>query len=91
MLKGVNRRIIEVNNTENKYFERAIVFVRPEYNETDTAVLSQEASGYISSVLGAGPGFLRQEAIKRRRRKIILCVGGAAAVLALTAALFIII
>ncbi len=91
MLKGVNRRIIEVNNTENKYFERAIVFVRPEYNATDMDLLTQKANGYVSEVLGAGPGFLRQEALRRRRRKILFWVCGAAAASILAAAAIIII
>ena len=29
MLRGVNRQIIEVNDIENPYFERAILFVKP--------------------------------------------------------------
>lgn len=29
MIKGVNRQIIEVNCLENLYFERALLFVRP--------------------------------------------------------------
>ena len=31
MLKGVNKTIIEINNTENEYFDRILLFVNPRY------------------------------------------------------------
>lgn len=84
MLKGVNRRIIEISNTENKYFERAIVFVKPQYNNSDEATLKREADGYISSVCKNGDGFLRNEAAAKKRKKLFGIL--LAAVLAATAA-----
>lgn len=30
MIKGINRRIIDVSDPDGKYFERALLFVRPE-------------------------------------------------------------
>lgn len=43
MIKGVNRQVLEVTNTENPYFERIIFFVKPEYSNTDRAKLKKEA------------------------------------------------
>ena len=31
MVKGVSKRIIEVNNTGNKFFEKIVIYVTPEY------------------------------------------------------------
>ena len=31
MIKGVNKQVLEVTNTENPYFEKIIFFVKPEY------------------------------------------------------------
>lgn len=33
MLKGVNRKVIEINQTESDYFERAVFYLRPDVNE----------------------------------------------------------
>lgn len=43
MIKGVNKQILEVTNTENPYFERIIFFVKPEYKNTDRKMLQKEA------------------------------------------------
>lgn len=43
MIKGVNRQIVEVNQTECDYFERIIFIVRPEYKSASSSVLKSEA------------------------------------------------
>ena len=43
MIKGVNRQIVEVNQTECDYFERIIFIVRPEYKSASSSVLKNEA------------------------------------------------
>ena len=43
MIKGVNKQILEVTNTENPYFEKIIFFVKPEYKGTDRKKLQKEA------------------------------------------------
>lgn len=43
MIKGVNRQVLEVTNTENPYFEKIIFFVKPEYSKEDRAKLKKEA------------------------------------------------
>lgn len=32
MIKGVNRQVLEIHDTGNKYFEKALFFVKPEYS-----------------------------------------------------------
>lgn len=43
MIKGVNKQILEVTNTENPYFEKIIFFVKPEYKTADRKKLQKEA------------------------------------------------
>lgn len=43
MIKGVNKQILEVTNTENPYFEKIIFFIKPEYKNEDRKKLQKEA------------------------------------------------
>lgn len=43
MIKGVNKQILEVTNTENPYFEKIIFFIKPEYKNEDRKKLESEA------------------------------------------------
>ena len=47
MIKGVNKKIIEINDTRNIYFEKAILYVRPEMQDTPSDHLIKEASYYL--------------------------------------------
>lgn len=38
MLKGVNKNVIEISDTGNDFFERAILFVRPQNSENDNNI-----------------------------------------------------
>ena len=48
MIKGVNKQILEVTNTENPYFEKIIFFVKPEYKNTDGKTIQREAEALAS-------------------------------------------
>lgn len=43
MIKGVNKQILEVTNTDSPYFEKIIFFVRPESQKLDEQKLHSEA------------------------------------------------
>lgn len=43
MIKGINHQIIEVNDTENIYYERAWLVVKPQYADVDKDTLTLEA------------------------------------------------
>ena len=34
MVKAVNKLILEINNTKNDYFEKAVFYIRPEMHTT---------------------------------------------------------
>ena len=52
MLRGVNRQIIEVQDIQSAYFERAILFVRPDCGEATERQLRENAAHWLQ---GAGP------------------------------------
>ncbi len=89
MLKGVNRRIIEINNTESEFFERAIVFVKPNFNGLDKSVLEREADGYVKLLYSGGAGFLRREARKKKIKKAVLFIAAAIALTVTAILLFV--
>ncbi len=49
MIKGVNKQILEVTNTENPYFERIIFFVKSEYKNEDRKKLQKEAEAVAAA------------------------------------------
>ncbi len=51
MLKGVNKQILEITNTESPYFEKIVFFVRPEGAKTDEGTLQREAQKLSSQAV----------------------------------------
>lgn len=51
MIKGVNRKVIEINRTESDYFERAVFYLRPDVNEAPVHAAQLEAQ----AILGQAP------------------------------------
>lgn len=43
MIKGVCKQIVEINDTESDYFERALFFVNPGFSEIERTALEREA------------------------------------------------
>ena len=49
MVKGVNKTVIEINDTGNKYFERIVFFVNPDYAFMSQNKLENKAFEYVNS------------------------------------------
>ncbi|MGN0498698.1 MAG: hypothetical protein ACI4F6_06535 [Acutalibacteraceae bacterium] len=43
MIKGINRQIIEINQTGSLYYEKALLIVKPEFASAQQQVLEREA------------------------------------------------
>ncbi|MBQ8669900.1 MAG: hypothetical protein IJ508_01465 [Oscillospiraceae bacterium] len=50
MVRGVNKKMVEVVEMDHEYFERAILIVREMQQEKDEPLLRQEASRYIKNL-----------------------------------------
>ena len=49
MVKGVSKRVIEVTNTGNKYFEKIVFYITPDYGNTSRGQLNQAATKLLST------------------------------------------
>lgn len=47
MIKGVNKQVLEINETQNTFFEKAIFFVKPEYCGMSEGKLRETARSEI--------------------------------------------
>ena len=61
MVKGVNQCVVEINATENAYFDKAILFVNPGKLAEEEETLKKEGELYFASISGKSV---------RRKRKI---------------------
>lgn len=77
MVKGVNRTVIEVNDTGSKIFEKIVFFVSPQYGNLNAKALEKAASEISLGIEGYRPQKSLRSRMKRRRRNFIASVGGA--------------
>lgn len=54
MIKGVNKKIIEINNPDSLYFEKAILYVRPNVTILPETVSQREAERILSGIISTG-------------------------------------
>ncbi|HOF68916.1 MAG TPA: hypothetical protein PLF24_05535 [Ruminococcus sp.] len=50
MIKGVNKRIIEINNPQSIYFEKAIFYLKPNVSQLPDSIAQSEVQRYISLI-----------------------------------------
>lgn len=91
MVKGVNKTVIEINNTGNNYFERAILFIDPEYCCFSEKRIKNEALKYLNGVNKDYPVSLRQRRLAKQKRKKRLVLLTTAGIVALSVLLLILI
>jgi len=51
MIKGVNRRIVEITSTEHDYFEKAVLYVKADKIGLPTEKITEEAREYLGRIL----------------------------------------
>ncbi|WP_294411904.1 hypothetical protein [uncultured Ruminococcus sp.] len=51
MVKGVNKNIIEINNPDSIYFEKAVLYVRPNVTVFPEAVRRKETERLLNRLL----------------------------------------
>ncbi len=49
MIKGTSRQILEITDTKNAYFERALLVVRPQHTDCPATALQSEAHKWLNS------------------------------------------
>lgn len=69
MLRGVSKQIIEINETGNKYFDRAVLYVSSDYIGSPNDRLTAEAQRLVS-VMDEPPA-----SAARKKRRVLLLKG----------------
>lgn len=82
MVKAVNKLVLEINNTENEYFEKAIFYIRPEMS--CNSELRSQAQLYLNKISLEKPGKFRSNG---KLPYIIGIAAGISAALIITAVL----
>ncbi len=72
MIKGVNKQVLEIVETQNGFFEKAIFFVKPEYSGVSENKLRESAKKEMESA-GSPP---KQRKHTNRSIKSALILGG---------------
>ncbi len=54
MIKGVNHRVVEVTGMENDYFEKAILYVRPDKCTVSQTRIDLEARSAVGKIVPHG-------------------------------------
>ena len=71
MIKGINRNVIEVTKTDNIYYERAILILRPEFTGEEKRILEKEARKMLRNM--NAPSVIRSK--RQSLRKILYITG----------------
>ncbi len=82
MVKGVNKTIIEVNNTGSRYFEKIVFYVTPQYGNLSAKQLKKAASTFSFNFDGL-PQRTPLRKLRNRRKVTYFLLSGAAVLTAL--------
>ncbi len=89
MVKGVNKTVIEVNNTGSKVFEKIVFYVSPSCGNLNPKHLKRAMQSFtfqFDERAGGGYKTLRQRMIMRRR----IFIGATAGIIAFAAVMLVI-
>lgn len=88
MVKGVNKTVIEVNNTGSKLFEKIVFYVTPEYGNLSAKQLRRAASAFSFNYDSPpNTGTLRKRYKRKRMLRLFLLSIPAVLVLAVVLAI----
>lgn len=59
-IKGINKRVIEVTASENSFFEKAVLYVRPECAAVSDSRLADIAKEYTDMLEESAPSDMKQ-------------------------------
>lgn len=59
MVRGINKRIIEINDTQNPYFERAVLYLKDNQADSSKKALESQAQNFLGNLKISKPAFLR--------------------------------
>jgi len=87
MVKGVNRTVIEVNNTGSKVFEKIVFYVSPEYGNLSSRALKKAAGEVYLGLESYPKNKSLRHRVQQKRRVMIFSVASVIILSAISAAL----
>jgi hypothetical protein len=73
LIKGVNRQVVEITQTQCEYFERVLFFIKPEYSAVSEGDLRERAS-----IIAQSAGMPPATGLKKTKLRFILSMSAAA-------------
>ncbi|MBP1581253.1 MAG: hypothetical protein J6A26_02485 [Oscillospiraceae bacterium] len=49
MVRGINKRVIEINETGNPYFDKAVLYMN-DHSKGDSGAMEEEARRYLATI-----------------------------------------
>lgn len=78
MIKGINRQIIEVTKTDNLYYERALLVVRPQFTGAERQILEREARKMLREMNAPSILKSKKQLLRRILNFLLPAMAGAA-------------
>ncbi len=78
MIKGVNRQVVEVNETQCEYFEKIMFFIKPEYATVSEGKIRERAGMIAEASTLPPPTKLRRNRYSEVIRLVFSALCGAA-------------
>ncbi|MBE6772092.1 MAG: hypothetical protein E7547_08115 [Ruminococcaceae bacterium] len=73
MIKGVNRQVVEITQTQCEYFERVLFFIKPEYSAVSEGDIRERAS-----IIAQSAGMPPAARLRKNRVRLALSMSAAA-------------
>lgn len=73
LIKGVNRQVVEITETQCEYFEKVLFFIKPEFSAVSEGDLKERASAIAQSA-----GMPPAARLRKNRLRLALNMGAAA-------------
>jgi hypothetical protein len=73
LIKGVNRQVVEITQTQCEYFEKVLFFIKPEYSAVSEGDLRERAT-----IIAQSAGMPPAARLKKNRVRLVLSMSAAA-------------
>ncbi len=73
MIKGVNRQVVEITQTQCEYFEKVLFFIKPEYSAVSEGDLKERAT-----IIAQSAGMPPATRLRKNRIRLALSMSAAA-------------
>lgn len=73
LIKGVNRQVVEITQTQCEYFEKVLFFIKPEYSAVSEGDLKERAT-----IIAQSAGMPPAARLRKNRVRLALSMSAAA-------------